>query len=274
MFGKLTKGAELKSLTRNVGRRERAGTALPLPFTTLTNVGVQIRQSELTLVAGQPGSGKSSLALSVAVHANVPTLYICADTSEQTMRTRTAAMLTGMKMSEAEARMFNDIPWAQSVFDQTQHIAWSFDATPSLFGIEEEILAYEEVHGVTPALLIVDNLIDVAVEGHDEWGGLRKTVQRLKNMSRETESAVLALHHTSEAVNTIGIAPPRSALQGKVGQLPAVILTIDNDPTTDMLGVAVVKNRFGKADARGTLGGYLSFDAARMQIRDTHIPGV
>lgn len=264
----------MKSLTRNVGRRERAGSNVPIPFTTLTELGVQVRQAELTLIAGQPGAGKSSLALSIAVHANVPTLYVCADTSEQTMRTRTASMLTGLAMRETETRMFTDVPWAQSVFDQTQHIAWSFDATPSLQGIEEEIQAYEEVHGVTPTLLIVDNLIDVAVDGSDEWGGLRQTVKRLKNMARETESAVLALHHTSEAVNTIGIAPPRSSLQGKVGQLPAVILTLDVDSNSGTMGVAVVKNRFGKAAASGVYGGHLTFDAARMQITDTVHPGL
>lgn len=264
----------MKSFTRNVGRRERAGSSIPLPSRTLTELDVQVRQSELTLIAGQPGAGKSSLALSIAVHAQVPTLYVCADTSEQTMRTRTASMLTELPMREVERRMYEDIPWAQDVFDQTRHIAWSFDATPSLHGIQEEIQAYEEVHGVTPTLVIVDNLIDVSVEGADEWGGLRQTVKRLKNMARESESAVLALHHTSEAVNTLGIAPPRSSLQGKVGQLPAVILTLDVDGNSDMLGVAVVKNRFGKAAASGTHGAYMHFDAARMQIKDLQHPGI
>lgn len=264
----------MKTLTRNVGKRERAGSTLPLPFTTLASLGVQIRQSELTLVAGMPGAGKSTLALALAVAANVPTLYVCADTSEQTMRTRTASMLSKVKQDEAERRMFTDVPWAQSIFDQTQHIAWSFDTTPSLHSVEEELLAYEEVHGVTPSLVIVDNLIDVAVEGADEWGGLRKTVQRLKNLARETEAAVLALHHTSEAVPVLGIAPPRSALQGKVGQLPAVILTVDADAEHGTMGVAVVKNRFGKAVAQGTFGAYLTFDPARMQLTDSHVPGI
>ena len=264
----------MKSLVRNAGRRERAGTCVPLPFDSLTRLGVQIRQSELTMIAGQPGSGKSSLALSIAVHSTVPTLYVCADTSEQTMRTRIAAMQTGLRLSEAEERMFTDVEWARGLFTSTEHIAWSFDATPSLEGVAEEVAAYDEVHGTTPSLIIVDNLIDVAVEGNDEWGGLRKTAKRLKDLARETESAVVGLHHTSEAINTIGIAPPRSALQGKIAQLPALILTLEADGNSNTLGVAVTKNRFGKANAAGTFGVYLEFDAGRMQISDKHMPGL
>lgn len=264
----------MKSLTRNVGRRERAGSSLPLPFRTLTDLGVQIRQSECSMIAGQPGVGKSSLALAITIASKTPALYVCADTSEQTMRTRTAALLSGLTQDEAERRMFSDIPWAQDIFSQTQHVAWSFDSTPSISGIEEEIAAYDEVHGTTPNLVVVDNLIDVAVEGADEWGGLRKTVSHLKNLARSTESAVLVLHHTSEAVNTLGIAPPRSALQGKVAQLPAVILTVDVVPDTGAMGVAVVKNRFGKADAGGSFGGYLDFDPSRMRLQDSRIPAL
>lgn len=267
----------MKTLTRNVGRKERSGTPIPLPFQTLSRLGVQVRQSELTLIAGQPGVGKSSLALAIVVAANVPALYVCADTSEQTMRTRTAAMLSGLKQSEAESRMFTDVPWATDMFERTQHIAWSFDPTPSLFTIEDEIAAYDEVHGIPPRIVVVDNLIDVAVEGADEWGGLRQTVKRLKNLARETESAVIALHHTSEAVHTMGIAPPRSALQGKVGQLPAVILTVDvthSGTDTSSMGVAVVKNRFGKADATGNFGGWLDFDPSRMILSDPSMPGL
>ena len=264
----------MKTLTRNVGRRDRAGTSLPIPFKTLTDLGVQIRQSELTLIAGQPGVGKSSLALAIVVHAKVPTLYVCADTSEQTMRTRTAAMLSGVTQEEAERRMFSDVSWARGIFEQTRHIAWSFDATPSLTSIEEEIAAYEEVHGLTPSLIVVDNLIDVAVEGADEWGGLRQTMKRLKNLARETESAVLVLHHTSEAVTSIGLAPPRSALQGKVAQLPAVILTVDVRQDQEQMSVAVVKNRFGQANAAGNFGGWLDFIPARMLLQDSQIPGL
>lgn len=254
--------------TRNVGRRERAGTAMPLPFNSLASMGVQVRQSELTLVAGQPGAGKSSLALSVVLGSTTPALYVCADTSEQTVRTRAAAMLTGLTQDEAERRMYSDVQWATKVFQRTQHVAWTFDPTPSLHNIEEDIAAYEEVHGTTPSIIVVDNLIDVAVEGSDEWGGLRQSVKHLKNLARAAEAAVIVLHHTSEAVHTMGIAPPRSSIQGKVSQLPALILTVEVDSSSDLMGVAVVKNRFGKADASGAYGVWLEFDPGRMLLRD------
>lgn len=258
----------MRNFVRNVGKRERGGTGIPIPLRTLSDLGVQIRQSELTMVAGQPGVGKSSLALALAVMAKVPTLYVCADTSELTMRVRTASMLSGISQKEVETKMYSDLPWARSLFTDTRHLAWSFDATPSLTSIREEIDAYEEVHGITPDLIVIDNLIDVSAEAGDEWAGLRYTMKELKSLARETESAVLVLHHVSEAITSMGMAPPRSAIQGKVNQLPAVILTVDVVPQTQQMAVGVVKNRFGQADAKGNHGGYLDFEPGCMKISD------
>ena len=42
---------------------------------------------------------------------------------------------------------------------------------------------------------------------------------------------------------------PRSAIQGKVSQLPALICTLGT--VGNSMAVAVVKNRYGKADANG-----------------------
>ena len=126
---------------------------------------------------------------------------------------------------------------------------WSFESSPTLEDIAEEVKAFEELWGQSPELIIVDNLMDVATDGGEEFASMRAIMKELKYLARATNAAVLVLHHTSEGV--VGTpCQPRSALQGKVAQLPALILTLGLVGTS--LACAVVKNRYGKADANGT----------------------
>jgi hypothetical protein len=63
---------------------------------------------------------------------------------------------------------------------------------------------------------------------------------------------------------------PRSALQGKVAQIPAMVLTIGQmmQGQDAYLCVAPVKNRYGKADPTGNTYISLSFDPASMYLED------
>jgi hypothetical protein len=55
-------------------------------------------------------------------------------------------------------------------------------------------------------------------------------------------------------------------LQGKVAQLPALILTVGQ--SNGLLGVAAVKNRYGKADQSGKSPVWLQFNPEYMFIAD------
>jgi hypothetical protein len=59
-------------------------------------------------------------------------------------------------------------------------------------------------------------------------------------------------------------------LQGKVAQIPAMVLTVGQMMAgQDMyMCVAPVKNRYGKADATGNTYISLSFDPASMHLED------
>lgn len=247
---------------------ERAGGAkLPMPWATLDRLDVSLRRSEVSMIAGVPGAGKSSLALVYALRAKVPTLYIAADTSEWTMRVRTLAALTGKTQAFVE-KALTDEP-AFDWFAQADHIAWCFDAAPSIPSIRVELDAYNEVHGLYPELIVVDNLIDIAQGQGDEWQALRATMKDLKVLARDVDAAVAVLHHVSEADGSKfkgSNAPTRAAIQGKVAQLPALILTLDS--VNDQMYIGVVKNRYGQAAANGSYGVALEFDATRMQIGD------
>ena len=61
--------------------------------------------------------------------------------------------------------------------------------------------------------------------------------------------------------------PPRSSIQGKVSQMPALICTMAITPAGDM-AVSPVKNRYGAANASGTDAVYLKFNPEYMNLDD------
>lgn len=256
------------SFVRPSRSAKEGGEKLPMPFKSLEQMGASLRRSEVSMLAGTPGSGKSSLALSLAIKAQVPALYVAADTSEWTMRVRTLAALSGKDQAICEKALLDEPD--ESWFSGANHIAWSFDSSPSIEQIRLELDAYDEVHGTVPHLIVVDNLIDVAQNAGDEWAALRATMKDLKVLARDTRASVLVLHHVSEAdVRKFrsSFAPPRYAIQGKVSQLPALVLTLDSTaPHTMHLGI--VKNRYGQASENGSYGPALQFNPSTMQISD------
>ena len=80
--------------------------------------------------------------MSLALRSFEPTLYICSDTSEHTIRVRTAAMLTGDTQQEVETRMQEDPEYARDVQAGGEYIHWVFPDAPTLDAIEQEIFLF------------------------------------------------------------------------------------------------------------------------------------
>ena len=238
-------------------------------WSSLASQQVAFRTGEVSMVAGPPGAGKSTFALAIAVNANVPTLYISADTHSHTMSLRLLAMLTKLPQGEVEPMMDNDREWAAQMLKPADHIMWEFDSAPTLKDIEDAILAARERLGEDVRLIVLDNAVDVTLDGQDEWGGLRHLMRELKWWARETGAAVVVCHHTSEGV-TGNPCPPRSSLHGKVAQTPSLILTVHSQ--AGLLAVCPVKNRYGPADATGGTPIWLSYEPASMQVLDLAQP--
>lgn len=245
---------------------------LPDLFKNLQKEGIRFRRGQVTMIAGQPNSGKSLFALYYAVKAGIPTLYISADTDGYTTAIRTAAIITQHQQHTIEDALRNNQQgFYEDELGSVRHIEFSFDPSPTLDEIELMIKAYGEKYGDYPHLIIVDNLMNVSALHDNEWTGMRDIMKAAHHLARETESAIFILHHTSEAEGDPLRPPSRRSIQGKVSQLPEMILTVAMDTEGGVFKIACVKNRFAKHSAMGDKWVELAADPSRMTLKEESI---
>ena len=249
--------------------------AAPLPdvWKTLKDKQIRFRRGQLCMVAAAPNAGKSMFALIYAIKAARPTLFFSADTDITTVMIRAAAHLSGHEQVTVEPNLDSNPGYYEKHFEKIGHIQWVFDSSPSLDDIELEVKAYQELYGIAPELIVVDNLMNVAAETDNEWAGLRAIMMELHDLARNTEACVLVLHHVSEQ-SEYGdgtLPPPRRSIHGKVSQLPSLMMTLGYDPMGKMLKVAAVKNRFGPNSADGKDWVSLDTNYAACQIKDVDL---
>ena len=257
-------------LTLNQATRQNraTGEALPSPWTNWTNRRIALRRGEIHMLAARPAQGKSAFALATAVKMQVPTLYLCPDTTARTQMTRLMAMDQGRAMWEMEAVLDEDPSRAEEIVRNAHPgLRWAFDVE-SLKDVDLEVLSYQEVFGEPPALLILDNLIDIQGGDGDEWSSSRNTLRDLKLLARELSSAVLILHHVGEGYATKSVGAPASAdILGKDNRLASVVLTMAVDGGS-IAAMAAVKNRYGPSDPKADDPISFHFDKARMRFTE------
>lgn len=248
---------------------------LPTVWKNLEGLGIQFRRGWLHLVASAPNTGKSMFAMVYALKAKVPTLFFSADTDLSTMRIRCLAHVTGQSQKVVEQNlMFDDSYYDEVEAEGLSHIKWVGESNPSLDDVSHELDAWIELYGTAPALIVIDNLMNVAAETDNEWAGLRRIMADLHGLAHKSASAVVVLHHVSEASEYKSMSPPpMRSIAGKVNQLPELILTLLHEPSRSELKVAVVKNRSGQRDSDGNLYTTLFTNYACGQIEDTDAMG-
>jgi replicative DNA helicase len=234
----------------------KAGEPLPAAFPALEKAGVHIRRGQLTVIAAGSGTGKSALVATIAVKAEVPTLYFSADSDAFTQYVRLGAMLTHTPVWAVE----NDMENGKAVHYDTQinsldYLRWNFDAAPTLDTLDLDIQAFGYAYGCWPQLIVIDNVKNVWTESESEMSRYSEVIDYLHQLARQTGAAVVALHHLTGEYDDGIKAAPMSALMGKISKIPACILTLhkSGDPEfgEQMLNVSVVKNRGGRADPSG-----------------------
>lgn len=251
-----------------------SGSPLPDFLPALHDAGVRLRRSQLCLVVGRPGAGKSLFALFAALHSGVRTLYISADTDSKTMTWRGAASLMGRPVSEVESMVGTSAQdMIEDAFDEIDsRVGFDWTSSPSLRDIELEIDAAEETWGAYPELVVVDSLYNVRVEEGDDYAGMRTVIASMHDLARNTGACVMVLHHASLNRSKEDEPAGMGAVIGQVTALPELVLSVmldEDDHTTYRVGI--VKNRSGEASAKGGKQVKLAVDVPRMRLyNDDH----
>lgn len=179
------------------------------------------------MIAGAPGSFKSVLALNLLTcwaRAGLAGLYFSADSDEFTVAKRVGGILTGVPserveydMTRGDVNVYTD---ALSVMNSVHFIY----AQMFMTDIANHVKAFEAVYGDWPDVVFIDNLMSYA-DSAGEWESMREMTRELDSLARETGCHIVILHHTSESAGFDRPAP-RSAIQGKVTQVPRLVLTV------------------------------------------------
>lgn len=256
----------MQTLSRAYRRRDGAGEPLPQVWHKLAAAGVRLRRGQLVMLASAPNSGKSLMALIMAVKMEVPTLYFSADTDKHDTVVRAGALLANQTMDEVDLGLEVASDFYEGLLSGLDHLQFCFDPAPCLADIDLEMRAYEEVHGQPPHLVVIDNLMNVQMDDADEIRGYRLILAALHHLARESKACVLVLHHVTGEYDGTEKPPPRRALMGKVSHFPEVVLTMAK--AQSFIGVACVKNRNGPADPTGEQAIWLAADYARCLVTD------
>lgn len=223
------------------------------------------------LFAGVAGTFKSMVTMAAVINMGVSTFVFSTDSDDLTMASRLLSVATGRPSTETRIMALRQPEAASRILaDKYGHIKWSFDSDQDGDGIWHHLYAYATRHGDWPRLIVVDILSDVTFENAEsEWTALRSSMKQLNIVARETNAAVILVHHASEAARTNDMypCPGREAIMGKDPRHPVLMVTFGKD-SQGVLHAACVKNRHDKADATGRTTFRMSVDPATSKVGD------
>lgn len=263
----------MRDLARAVGLR---GRPVPVPWPTL-GAYLRPRAGNLMLTIAAAGLGKSQFALNWAVQARIPTLYLSLDTSLADQAIRILANQNAVTVDEIEKGHDEDPEtWAARRAAELEALELPIrfaEGISTTKEVDEVVIADTEYWGEPPALVIVDNLMDLISE--ESAGAYRAALGELKQVAKRRDTLVLALHHLRKA-------PKKKDDDGEEDQKkpPALddalyaadqhaqyILSLGR-PTWNSLVVAVLKNRMGNADRWANVHVTLYADLAKAIVKD------
>lgn len=234
-------------LARVAKRGLTTGEPLPDVFHTLKEQGIRFYRGGVSLVAGTPGSMKTMFILNLVDLMKIPTLYISNDSNEMTIVSRMLARRTKQDSRLMREKALKDPDWASRVLADMDWVRWNFSPSPTLEEIEEEVMAFEELWGDQPHMVVVDILMKV--DYVEDGGGTDESIIRyLDRLARETGACFVVACHTSENVEGNPCQPLKAVLN-KISKIPIMVLTTAHRDGVFYLCAA--KNRDGAADATG-----------------------
>lgn len=237
------------SIAKFHSRTGRLGVPLSSPFPVFELENVRFRHGATSMIAGKPGAFKSVLALNMLVHwarEGMSAMYFSADSDEHTVARRLAGIVTGIDAGRVDADFttanFGPYLAALGELGDVRFEYRAPDGEDAAEFIATRLNAYEAVYGSHPQIVFVDNAINFSASA-DDWAGIIDMTRDLDALARETSSHICILHHASESWGHPTDPVPRAAIQGKVTQIPRLVLTVAADQMA--IKVACVKNTNG-----------------------------
>lgn len=252
----------MQTIAKAALRSGKMGEPLPDLYECQIAERVSWRRGATSMVAGPPGSYKSTLALNMTVQwalQGMTAVYVSADSDAHTVAKRCAGILTGDPMDVIDPPPPSDPskpytnPLRAGVYTndlrRLSNIHWEFRGL-NVSQLDNRLKTFETMYGDTPDLVVLDNLMN-CVDGPSDFSGQITMCRDLDEVARAARCHIMILHHTKEMPPGKGpIDPPaRWEIQGKVAQFPRLILTMAAE--AERLKVATVKNTNGPQDATG-----------------------
>lgn len=244
------------TLQRALTRNSDSGKPLPkiAAFRDLYGLKCTPRHGEVVMIVGRSGTQKSGLALFWADEMNLPTLYFSADMSAFTASMRLASKRTGLTTEELELIFASGSSVEQqSVLDAVadSQVRFSFGSPITWQQVDDELSAWVAMHNSYPAVICIDNLMDV--DGAEaDYQAQMEVMQTASDLARDTGATVLLMHHASdkswEAKTDPWQPPSRDQVKGGLSEKPELSLSVALDPHTLQYRIAVIKQRMGPCD--------------------------
>lgn len=238
------------SPARALRKAATTGHALPelSALAGLYSMGVQFRRSQLVMVTGRPKAGKSNFVQWLSYSWGLPALYNCWDMPAFTAAVRHAAIVTGDETSAIARHLGEDGPGGAYYEDALSGgvLEYCFDTKPELPDVQQEIDAWVEKYDAFPDIIVCDNLLNI--DGAEEDHRVQKFILReLQDLARRTGALVFVLHHATEGAKDTARPPAARETDGKVNQIPDLVLSVANDGEGGF-SMAPVANRNGTSD--------------------------
>jgi predicted ATP-dependent serine protease len=174
-------------------------------------------------------------------------------------------MLTGETVAAVDKMMSVESTfYSERIQAATSHVFWEWNTSPDINDIRKQMDSFAALVGDYPHLLVVDNLRNLYSEEADTQAQ-QHACESLKSIAAETGSAVLVMHHVVGQYEDGNIAVPLSGLENKVGKAPALVVTFSYGKLGD-LRAAVVKNRYGQANAAGLYRAFIPINTGIMKV--------
>jgi replicative DNA helicase len=197
-----------EAVARMKAREDGTDQPIPLPWPTLAERMGDGLWPGLTLLVGSPGSGKSQLALQVAIHAakkGTPVLYIGLELGEMDLVARCLGLLAGVKWSEMylgktpvpahHVEALRELPLRLAVAPVE---GWSYHR---LRPLARALREQADESGGGPMLVVVDYLQLVAAPEADAGMSLQERISRVgyagRAVARDMDAAVLMISSAS-----------------------------------------------------------------------------